>query len=356
MKGLSTLVGIAIVGFLFFAWYGQQRGGKSLDDRLMGQNDIAEARMDAGATDTRDLNAPDEVSGRRSSRKAPEQSSDSELLAVAGEPTTSKLSVSKIRREIDKLADIAIAGAIDTRKHVPAGTSLSLLIYQAERGKQFTSSNLRTVMDYLLSIKENADESDARKYFKYSSNSEKWFAGLQLDRNGGHPVEDLTRIYRQYNLKQFDKNAYAAITGKTSTMQFEERVEPQEEVPAMDGDPAMSEVRSNHANAMNRWADKESKGTKAETRFLPARELDNNSVSAARQSVEDLRVGQSITFDNPDKYHAAVKEMIALENDYNTWKAYEQEMGKDKAKRAFRKRAEKGGVMATGTLKVTRER
>lgn len=344
---LSTLAGFALAGFLFFAWYGSRKSGNvTLENQLLDQNGIAEARMDAGAYDNRNLREPEEVSHRKRLQSA-------EPLAILTEKTTAKTTKSEISLGLNDLSNLAIAGALDKSKHIPAGTSLALLIYQAERGKQFTNSNLRTVIDYLQTIKQNANEQDTRSYFKYSSNSEKWFQGLELDRNGGHPVADLQRIYRQYQLQKYDKNAYVAITGKTSTLQIDERIEPETEAPAMDGDPAENEVRSNQARAMNRWAEQESRGTRAETRFLPAEEGDEN---AARQEVQRLRVGQSITFDEPDTYHAAVKEMIALENGYASWKDYEKNTGKDKAKRTFRKRAEQGGVMATGTLKVTREK
>lgn len=348
---LSTLAGFALAGFLFFAWYGStKRGNAPLEGRLLDQNGIAEARMDAGAYDNRNLSEPEEVSRRNRNAQ------HSEPLAILSDPAVAKTAKSKINRELDNLSNLAIASAVSKDKHIPAGTSLSLLIYQAERGKQFTSSNLRTVIDYLQSIKQSANEQDAKSYFKYSSNSEKWFQGLTLERNGGHPVADLQRIYRQYQLHKYDKNAYAAITGKTSSLQIDERIEPETEAPAMDGNPAESEVRSNQARAMNRWADKESRGTRAEVKFLPAEDLDDHAVNSARQEVEDLRVGQSLTFDDPDTYHAAVKEMIAIENGYDSWKTYENKVGKDKAKRTFRKRAEKGGLMATGTLKVTREK
>lgn len=347
---LSTLAGFALAGFLFFAWYAnrnQNNTSTPLENKLLDQNGVAEARMDAGAYDTRSLSEPEAVSKRKRSSNEP--------LAIVAEPT-SKATRTKFSSEIGKLAKVAIAGAIDRKKSVPAGTSLALLIYQAERGKQFTTSNLRTVIAYLESIKQNANAQDSKRFFKYSSNSEKWFQGLELDQNGGHPVADLQRIYRQYHLQQYDKNAYAAITGETTAMRIDERIEPETELPVMDGDPSENEVRRNHASAMNRWAEKESRGTKAAAKFLPASDMDKHEVNEVRNEVEGLRIGQSMTFDDPDTYHAAVKEMIAMENDCDSWAAYEKKQGKDKAKRTFRKRAEKGGIMATGTLKVTRER
>lgn len=349
MKDIITIVGFLAVGYVFFSWYG--KGGQTLafaEDNVSTSTEIAEAGMYETAA-SRNLERPNEVSRNKN------RSDSNRELAIVTPTTTSKsakASTSQIRREIDKLADLAISSAIDKKNLVPAGASLTLLIMGAEKGKQLSESNLRKVVNLLRSTKQDAPQEDQR-YFKYTSNSEKWFEGLQIDHNGGYNIGDLLRIYDQYGLRQYDKDVMAIVS--SSKIEYSKKYEPTTAAPAMKGDAADDEVRRNYAFAKNRWVEKEASGTEADLKFVAAKEKDENSTSAIHRKVVSLEVGESMTFDNPDEYHAALKELIALENGYNSWKSYESEIGKDKAKRAFRKRSEKGGFFASGGLKITRE-
>ncbi len=115
-------------------------------------------------------------------------------------------------------------------------------------------------------------------------------------------------------------------------------------------------MRRNHAFAKNRWVEKTGSGTDVDVKFLPAEETSPGARSEARQTVAALQVGESATFDNPTDYHAAVREIIALEGNYDSWADYEAAVGQSRAKKTFSKRAEEGGFLATGTLRVTRKR
>ncbi|HMO38330.1 MAG TPA: hypothetical protein PKC76_03440 [Saprospiraceae bacterium] len=349
MKNLLTIMGFLLAGFCFFAWYGNREGtGTPYHE----QPAIAEAGAFGADVfgGSRTLERPSEVSSAKSAQSARQ----SEPIAAATAPGAGRKS---FQREVQMLSDIAIAGALDQQKQIPAGAALALLIYSAERGKQADAANLRRVIDYLDGIRYEASKDDRGNYFKYASNSEKWFAGLALDRNGAHPKTDLLRIYQAYNLQQYDKSVFAKLTNAAPEgVHFDKTVTPQSKAPAMKGDPSVEEVRRNQAYAKNRWVENAGKNSDADVRFLPSRSRDRETVSEARSVVQALRVGESLTFDEPDIYHAAVKEMIAFENGYANWQAYETGMGRSNADKVFRKRAEKGGFMATGTLKLTRER
>ncbi|MDX1939734.1 MAG: hypothetical protein SFU99_04235 [Saprospiraceae bacterium] len=352
MKNLLTIIGFLIAGFCFFVWYGGRNGAHIESMTPVEQGMITDASpLDAQDFGARSLERPDEVSrsnNRMKIKDAPEK------LAVVGTPSASSSSNS-LKKQVEHLSEAAVSNALDHQ--IPAGASLALLIYSAQRGKQLTISNLNQVIEYLLGVKHSAAKEDLQSYFKYASNSEKWFQGLGLDRNGSHPKADLLKIYRDYDLKRYDKNVLAFVASpSTSRLKFDKNIEPESEAPAMSGDASDDEVRRNHAFAKNRWVEKVGKNTDADVKFVPAKRYEKSTISKARQEVERLDIGESMTFDNPGDYHAAVKELVALEAGHESWSDYENAEGKSKAERAFRKRAEKGGFMATGTLKVTREK
>ena len=345
MKEIITMIGFLAVGYVFFALVGKNGGITTLADKSS-TTEIAEAGMYDAAVE-RPLERPSEVSRNK-------RSSNQELAIVAP-ATTSKstaASAGQLRREVEKLADLAISSALDQKNKIPAGASLTLLIMSAERGKQLSESNLLRVVQLLHRTKTKAPQED-QQYFKYTSNSEKWFEGLQIERNGGYNIGDLLRIYDQYNLRKYDQDVMAMVSSDKIT--YTKKYEPATVAPAMKGDASSDEVRRNQAFAKNRWVEKESSGTEAELKFVATKEKDESSASVMHRKVAMLRVGESLTFDTPDEYHAALKELIAMENGFSSWKNYEAEMGKDQARRAFRKRSEKGGFFSSGGLKVTRE-
>jgi len=355
MRDLLGILGFIIAGFCFFAWYGSNKDSGKTD--MMA---LSDERASADANDfdlssvyaDKSLGQPEDVPTTKRSQR----SSRSEANMAPAATASTQVSRAQMQRSVNQLAELAVASAIDRQKQVPAGTSLALLVYSAERGKQFTAENLNRVVNYLLGIKYDATKSDRSNYFKYASNSEKWFEGLAMARNGGHPASELSRIYRAYDLRQFDQNVYAFIVNpKEAKMKFDKVVKPADDAPAVVGDASDTEIRRNHASAKNRWAERASVGTEADVKFLPAKEISNNTSSEARRLVAGLSVGESITFDAPGKYHAAVREIIALEADYASWADYEAAVGRSRAKKEFRKRAEEGGFMATGALKVTRK-
>lgn len=351
MKDIITIVGFLGAGYLFFAWYGKSEQPMSFgDNSKMEEAQIAEAGVydyDAAAAE-RPLERPSEVSHSQNR----DNNRQLAIVAPATSAKSSKNSASQMRSAIQQLADVAILGATDKRNGVPAGASLTLLIMGAEKGKQLSESNLRKVIQLLRSTKADAPKEDM-KYFKYASNSEKWFDGLQLDHNGGYHIGDLLRIYDQYGLRKYDKDVMAIVAG--TKIEYSKSYEPKTAAPAMKGDASDKAVRKNYAFAKNRWAEKEAANTEADLKFVASKEKDASSTNALHRKVAALEVGSSLTFSNPDDYHAALKELIAAENGFDSWKAYESGMGKDKARRAFRKRSEKGGFFASGGLKITRE-
>jgi len=349
MKDIITIVGFLGAGYLFFSWYGKSEQPMNFEqDNTSEQMQLAEASMSRYDAAEYKLERPQEVS-RNKNRESQEQ------LAVVT-PTTAtkstKNSKSTISRELNKLADLAINGALTNGKNVPAGASLTLLIMGAEKGKQMSESNLRKIINLLSNTKADAPKEDLQ-FFKYASNSEKWFEGLQLDHNGGYPIGDLLRIYDMYDLRQYDQHVMAAVS--SSTIKYAKEYEAKTAAPAMKGNASDDEVRRNYAFAKNRWVEKEAAGTEADLKFVAAQEKDERTTSSIRRKVAALNVGESLSFNDPDEYHTALKELIAVENGYNSWKNYEGEVGRDKAKRAFRKRSEKGGFFASGGLKITRE-
>ncbi|MFN7115742.1 MAG: hypothetical protein ACK4TA_03030 [Saprospiraceae bacterium] len=351
MKDIITIVGFLGAGYLFFAWYGKSEQPLNLGNEITTeQAPIAEAGVyDYDAAAERPLERPNEVSGRKSR--------DNERQLAVVTPSTSKknskISASQLQRAVTQLADVAVTAAIDKRNGVPAGASLTLLIMGAEKGKQLNESNLRKIIHLLRSTKADAPKADLQ-YFKYTSNSEKWFEGLQLDHNGGYNIGDLLRIYDQYDLRKYDKDVMSMVAG--AKIEYSKTYAPKTATPAMEGDASDETVRRNYAFAKNRWAEKEAANTEADLKFVAAKEKDANVASALHREVAALEVGESLRYNNPDEYHAALKELIAVENGFSSWKKYEAELGKDQARRVFRKRSEKGGFFASGGLKITRER
>ncbi len=346
MKDLFTLLGFVAAGFCFFTWY----GGQQNHNGQLAQNDITTAEASIAGLD----NYTEQKLGKTTLSTPKERpDANSEPIAAALD-SRAALSASAIKKNVQQLSKVAIENALE--RQVPVGVSFALLIYSAEKGKQMNTNNLKKVMDYLVDVKQQANEKDLKTYFKYASNSAKWFQGLGLERNGGHPKAALLRIYDAYDLKQYDDDIYNIVTNNTHTdLSYDTKIIPRTKAPAIVGDASTEAVRNNHAYSVNRWADKESKGTKAETKFVPATDLDVSTFNTIRKKVLALEVGQSLSFSKPEEYHIAVKEMIALENGYPSWVDYEDGVGKSKAAKVFRKRAEKGGFMTTGGLKLTRE-
>lgn len=349
MKDLITILGFLGAGYLFFTWYGKSGHSTSLmNETGIEQPAIAESRIMDYDVASNNLERPDEVSRNRSRNENRQLA----IVAPSAASTSTKASATSIRKAIDRLADAAISRATDKRSFVPAGASLTMLIMGAEKGKQVSESNLQKVMNLLYSIKQDAPHEDMQ-YFKYSSNSEKWFEGLQLDHNGGYNISDLLRIYDQYDLRKYDKNVMAIVS--SSSIEYSKTYEAKSAAPAMKGDATDADMRRNYAFAKNRWAEKEAAGTEADLKFVAAEAISASSSSTLHRKVAALKVGDSLSFSDPDEYYAALKELIAVENGFSSWKNYENEMGKDAAKRVFRKRSEKGGFFSSGGLKITRE-
>jgi hypothetical protein len=358
MKDIVSIIGFLAVGYIFFAMYGKNNQPLHITDNAatLMQPDIAEARVYDAAAERpleRPLERPNEVSRRQRRTNSDDNRQLAVVTPAAPARNSAKASASQIRRSLDQLADLAVTSALDNKNLVPAGASLTLLIMGAEKGKQLTESNLQKVIHLLRSTKQDAPKEDLRNFFKYASNSEKWFEGLQLDHNGGYNLGDLLRIYDQYNLRRYDQDVLAMVSG--SKMKFDKTYAPAIVAPAIKGEASNAEVRRNHAFAKNRWVEKAAGGTEADVKFVAAPQKDAASTTALRRKVAALQVGESLSFSKPDDYHAALKELLALENGYDSWKAYETGMGKTQAQRAFRKRSEKGSFFASGGLKITRQ-
>jgi hypothetical protein len=233
---------------------------------------------------------------------------------------------------------------------VPATLSLALGLDLMRQGERIETKEdfVRKVVNYLVAIKKNASGEERKAYFQYAANSDNWLKGMERK---GISTTGIREMIARYDLDAYDEVVFEQITKKQLSDTRVTRVQTKSDKPVFVGSKTDKEAVRKHAEDLNKWVDSELSGSSHNVKF--AASGSSSSASEARKTVSRLKVGESVYFDDVAEFEQAVKEMVALEADYDSWKAYEADQSA-KARKQFRERS---NVMANGLeLKVTRKR
>lgn len=225
---------------------------------------------------------------------------------------------------------------------IAPGVILATGIYFLQEGQGDMSMSAADVASYLTTLRENAPK-NAKRQMKYIANSAKWFEGLT---EAGFDGKRLAHIFGQFSLRKHDKHMFSRHVEKNA-----EETDYSGQVSRLADNTAARS--SSLAEAYNDYADREDVRSKHSLPAVaaPARPS-RNEISAGRREAESFTSGESRTYDDPREFWAVLKEMIALENSYPSWEAYQAENGK-RAKRNFQRRS---NIMSLGgVMKVTRK-
>lgn len=233
---------------------------------------------------------------------------------------------------------------------VPATLSLALGLDLMRQGERIETKEdfVRKVVNYLAAIKKNASSEERKAYFQYAANSDNWLKGMERK---GISTTGIREMIARYDLNAYDEVVFEQITKKQLSDTRVTRVQAKSDKPVFVGSKTDKDAVRKHAEELNKWVDSEMSGSSHNVKF--AASSPSASGSEARKTVSRLKVGESVYFDDVAEFEQAVKEMVALEAGYDSWKAYEADEPA-KARKQFRERS---NVMANGLeLKVTRKR
>ena len=265
----------------------------------------------------------------------------------AGEPK-----VVNVNDWVDRFTSIAFLEAQNKDVHVPATLSLATGLYLIQQGERIDSKDdyIKKVIHYLVGIKNKASDKDRKAYFQYAANTGYWLQGME---RSGVPTADIQSLIARYNLDAFDEVVFESITKKQLINTKVTRVVPKTEKPIFVGEKTDKEALRNHASKVNQWAEKELAGAGHDLQFAAASESPSGVVAEVRKAVASLQVGESMVFDDPADYELAVKELVALESGFGSWKAYYMDQP-SKAQKQFRDRH---NLMGKGLkMRVTRQK
>lgn len=227
------------------------------------------------------------------------------------------------------------------KETISPGVILATGVYFLEQGE---SLNLTAadVASYLADLRDNAS-AKAKAHMKYIANSQEWFKGLSI---AGFDGQRIAEIYDRLGLKAYDKAMY--------NRHVERKIEQSDYTGEPENLEADVEVRrANLADAYNDYADRPEVRKKYSLPSAPktASASTDEEVSEGRREAESFRKGEAKTYDNPRLFWAVLQEMIALEEGYASWDAYQKE-NPSTAERKFQKRSD---IMALGgEMKITR--
>lgn len=246
--------------------------------------------------------------------------------------------------EIEEWVQMNVAQAyLEAEKEtVSPGVILATGIYFLQEGQADARINAAEVASYLVNVREQAS-SRAKAHMKYIANSGEWIEGLSLAGFDGAQIEE---VFRSYQLGAYDKQMYSRHVERK--IEQPERAESASNL-ALD----RTERNRNLAEAYNEYADRSEVRAKYALPTIKKPEaLSTGEVSAGRTEAESFAVGESRTYEDPRKFWAVLKEVIALEKGYDNWSAYHQDHPRT-ADRLFQRRSD---IMANGGLmKVTRK-
>lgn len=227
-------------------------------------------------------------------------------------------------------------------KTMSPGVILATGVYFLQQGKGDSGMNAADVATYLNEVRQSAS-AKAKKHMKYIANSDAWFKGLSL---AGFDGNQIASIFNSHELKAYDKQMFAR--------HVEKKIE-QENYAIQDGALA-ADAKTNNKNlaeAYNDYAERDDVRKKYSLPTLAAsKPIARKELSAGRKEAQAFIAGQTKTYDDPRFFWSVLKEMIALEHDYQSWEDYKSDH-KRAAGKEFQRRSD---IMATGGLmKVTRK-
>lgn len=226
-------------------------------------------------------------------------------------------------------------------KTMSPGVILATGVYFLQQGKGDNDMSAADVAAYLNDLRQSAS-SKAKKHMKYIANSDEWFKGLNL---AGFDGNQIASIFNNHELGAYDKQMFAR--------HVEKKIE-QENYTIEDGALAadLETNNKNLAEAYNSYAERGDVRKKYSLPTLAAsKPIDHKELSEGRKEAQSFIAGQSKTYDNPRIFWSVLKEMIALEHDYQSWDDYKADH-KRAADKEFQRRSD---IMATGgIMKVTR--
>lgn len=352
MKNVFTLIGFLVavvlsIGFLQKSNYKLVREGGAVSEASLFAPDAAAA--DAGRTPSDRVSLSEDDNPANDPFDPPALGEYRERSGSAGRATANR--GNDASEWLSTHGPIAVMEAV--RQGVPAGVSLAVGLLQLEQGRLSWNDNFADKV--VTPLARRKQEAPAR--FKYRANSQPWMQGL--GELGLYSEAELERLFRQHNLAAYDAEVYMALQDDDRAQSSRSRVA-QAAIgavsPARAASKAAPEVadealRRNVAGAMNKYADRELAERGATLRVVATSEAPTSSSEAARRKANGLKVGQSMTFESPREFQLVLKELIALEEGYPSWAAYQQDDA-DGARWQFNRRSD---VMASGgAMRVTR--
>ncbi len=227
-------------------------------------------------------------------------------------------------------------------KTMSPGVILATGVYFLQQGKGDRGMNAADVAAYLNDVRQSAS-SKAKKHMKYIANSAEWFKGLNL---AGFDGNQIASIFDSHELAAYDKQMFAR--------HIEKKIE--QENYNIEDDALAADVKTNNRNlaeAYNDYAERDDVRKKYSLPTLKAaKPINRKELSAGRKAAEDFIAGETKTYDDPRFFWSVLKEMIALEHNYDSWDDYKADH-KRAADKEFQRRSD---IMATGgIMKVTRK-
>jgi hypothetical protein len=223
------------------------------------------------------------------------------------------------------------------------GVILATGVYFLQSGTGDMTMTAADVAAYLKEVRQTA-KADAKARMKYIANSEEWFEGLKMAGFDGDRIAD---IFSEHQLAAYDKQMF--------NRHVERKIERTDYATKDVHLAADAKTRNRDlADAYNDYANRSNVRAKLSLPSRVAAEpLSEREISDSRREALSIGSGQSKTYDDPRVFWAVLKEMIALENDYPSWDAYQSAHPND-ADRAFQSRSD---IMATGgVMKVSRRK
>lgn len=228
------------------------------------------------------------------------------------------------------------------KETISPGVILATGIYFLEEGQADARINAAEIAAYLVNVRDQAS-SRAKAHMKYIANSAQWFEGLSLAGFDGQQIE---RLFQRHQLAAYDKQMYSR------------HVERKIEQPEMASESSSLAVDRNERNrnlaeAYNEYADREDVRAKYALPSIKKPEaLSSKEVSAGRREAMSFDKGESRVYKDPRQFWSVLKEVIALEEGFDSWEEYHAEHPRA-ADRAFQGRSD---IMAAGgVMKVTRK-
>jgi hypothetical protein len=281
-------------------------------------------------------------------RDAPRSNSDVRTVVHTDvNPVNDRSSRSAVRgSDINSWIDMSVAQTfLEAEKEtISPGVILATGIYFLQQGQGDLSMSAADVAAYLAEVRDNAS-TEAKSHMKYIANSEEWFEGLSL---AGFDGQEIASIFDRKGLAVYDKAMYSR--------HVERKVEQADYSGTSSALDANEDIRKrNLAEAYNDYADRPEVRKKY---GLPSKvnapaPITAAEVSEGQKEALAFRKGESKTYDNPRLFWSVLQEVIALENDYKSWDAYQADHS-SAAEREFQRRSD---IMALGgDMKVTRKR